>query len=1255
MTIALALAFAHGATPAFASGTNNSPTVLEFRVPAVHATRALVEGQVYPNASDKVVENCERDVTPPDTIFRIEYATSATSPSWQVASSGTTAGIVSLCAAQTHAVLQHLVPETTYYVRATVENQNGKAVSATIPFTTTAASGPEVELEERGLEGPQCPPSWEKNSFLCERHLTIGSVELESEIQTNGLETEYRFEYALSSGGPWTLVPGGSGSVTPAEDFAMREASLAGLKPETEYYVRVVASNAKGSATKQTLFKTHSIRAQVLDRASVSSVTAMSAHLSGSVFPGTYETEWRFESAPSEGGPWSVVPNGSGTISAASASEERTTVDATLTGLDPSHVYYVRLSAENEPEGKHFASTSPIGGFRTAGAPVVSTFAVHTFSGEAIQVIGSVGLDTEPIDTIQEVRLEGAPSGGTFTLSFAGQTTTALSVDAREVDVRHALEALSSIGKGNVTVSGNAGGPYRVEFIGAHAGVAEPLLTADGSQLTPTGSVSVAMAQEPFTYDTRYHVEYVTEEQFAKSAWAEAQSSPAVDAGAGEDPTTDEEPGKAPLLTFASRIVSDVLPGLEAGRAYRYRFVASNTTPGDPVVRGNERTLVAPAGSGSEEQQSGCPNEQLRLGPSARLPDCRGYEQVSPAEKEGANEPFAYGPAFQGGTVVAPGGESLALYAPYTNWGSGTHSGQGPYFFSHTSGGWQMTAAGVQPAAGAAEIVPHIFSPDLGQFAFTAQVITSTEGHAPNVEFKAGQPGGPYTVVASVPEKQVGNGGWVASSEDFSKLILQVEDHNLVGSSTGTLHGDDLYEWSSGQLRQVNVGVGSCGARIARGAELQGAPSSSVHAVSSDGSRVFFEAAPGNNCGESPHLYMRVDGARTVDLGAYAFRAANAAGTQLILENGAHEFFVDQTNAEGATAKLLFAAQSEPAALTVSGDLSAIYFESRERLTGEAPAPSETEAENLYKYSGGTLGFVAQAVGAGMHVGLDGRDLYLEAETVAGVPGGVNEHLDGTGLKQTYRYDATENVVQCMSCASPTDPEPRERASFGLGAPSLNTENGLPDSAVASANGDFVVFTSVAELVPQDRDGEVPVQAGKGEEHVDSGAGASVSSDVYEWRRDGVDGCGRAQGCLALITSGGGGLMNLRVGIDESGKNIFFYTYESLVGQDRDTAGDIYDARIGGGEAPAARPIACEGDSCSAAPSAPIDPTPSSATFSGAGNVLQPAVVAPQTAAKAVTKCARGKRLRHGRCVKKKKKKKKKRSAGRSSNHRRGK
>ena len=71
-----------------------------------------------------------------------------------------------------------------------------------------------------------------------------------------------------------------------------------------------------------------------------------------------------------------------------------------------------------------------------------------------------------PTNEIQTVTINGTPTGGTFTLTFAGQTTTPITHPASLATVQTALEALSTIGAGNVVVAGTPGVSYTVTFQG---------------------------------------------------------------------------------------------------------------------------------------------------------------------------------------------------------------------------------------------------------------------------------------------------------------------------------------------------------------------------------------------------------------------------------------------------------------------------------------------------------------------------------------------------------------------------------------------------------------------------------------------------------------------------------------------------------------------------------------------------------------------------------------------------------------------
>ncbi len=93
----------------------------------------------------------------------------------------------------------------------------------------------------------------------------------------------------------------------------------------------------------------------------------------------------------------------------------------------------------------------------------------------------------------QTFTLTGTPTGGTWTATYKGQTTAGIAFDAANTVVQSALEALSTIGTGNVTVTGT--GPWVCEFVGTLAGYDLPLMTASGAGLTGGTTPSVTVAE----------------------------------------------------------------------------------------------------------------------------------------------------------------------------------------------------------------------------------------------------------------------------------------------------------------------------------------------------------------------------------------------------------------------------------------------------------------------------------------------------------------------------------------------------------------------------------------------------------------------------------------------------------------------------------------------------------------------------------------------------------------------------------------
>lgn len=112
----------------------------------------------------------------------------------------------------------------------------------------------------------------------------------------------------------------------------------------------------------------------------------------------------------------------------------------------------------------------------------------------ANQDVGLLSIVTERNEK-QVITVAGAATGGTFTLGYNGQTTAPIQRYATGSTVRTALEALSTINPGDISVAGNAGGPWTVTFQGAVLGELNvPQLTSSAS-FTPSGSIGVTTLQ----------------------------------------------------------------------------------------------------------------------------------------------------------------------------------------------------------------------------------------------------------------------------------------------------------------------------------------------------------------------------------------------------------------------------------------------------------------------------------------------------------------------------------------------------------------------------------------------------------------------------------------------------------------------------------------------------------------------------------------------------------------------------------------
>ncbi len=147
---------------------------------------------------------------------------------------------------------------------------------------------------------------------------------------------------------------------------------------------------------------------------------------------------------------------------------------------------------------------------------------------------------------------------------------------------------------------------------------------SDGAQLR-------AAINPRFWPDATYFVQFGTQ-ACLEAGWeapcVKSQPSPPAELGAGS-------------IAFAATTPSVFLAGLQPETTYRYRFVAESG--GGGPVRGAGATEAADGAVGTfttpplgSQPKTDCPNQTLRYGASAFLPNCRAFELVSPVDKNGA-------------------------------------------------------------------------------------------------------------------------------------------------------------------------------------------------------------------------------------------------------------------------------------------------------------------------------------------------------------------------------------------------------------------------------------------------------------------------------------------------------------------------------------------------------------------------------------------------------------------------------------------
>jgi hypothetical protein len=806
-----------------------------------------------------------------------------------------------------------------------------------------------------------------------------------------------------------------------------------------------------------------------------------------------------------------------------------------------------------------------------------------------------------------------------------------------------------------------------------HFTTSGPGISEEATSYVTSTAATLDGAINPNKAATSYHFEYDTIEYSSSASHGVSVPVPNVPIGSGET---------------AVELTPEHITGLTPGTVYHFRVVAlSEVEPGRPVAfDGPDETFTT------------------QTTYTSVLPDGRRWEMVSPPNKDGAliapigqegliqaaaggdaityhtnqptePDPAGYSNQMQLLSTRGPGGWStkdIALPHP-TETDGGEGQGEDYRFFSE-----DLSLAVAQPfGAFVPSSSPQALAPGEAseQTAFLRTLyrngnvgepclqscyrplVTGALGYA-NVP-----PGTPFGEEGNCPAPQGTCGPQaVDASPDGTHVVVES------AAALTSPSGGNLYEWSAGRLSPVSLlpkGEGPSPGNVGGG---QSGVGDLRHAVSNNGSRVFWE----HESASIRNSYMRdLEREETLALGSADFEDANAEGSRVFLGGAVCEVKLNQAakELECETTSL-----GGPV-LGISEDGSYVYDMSENILTTSENGEHEKAtagAPNLYMHHyGGEPGKGGWEAPRFIATLSREDEPDWDVTTISGMTARVSpngqwlafmsdkkltdyDNLDAVSGKpdeEVYLYDAAASRLACASC-NPSGARPVGEEYGNLGSGSVVGGDDVWEGSTWLAanvpgwtpyvhggalyqsrylsNSGRLFFNSHDPLVPQDVNG---------------------NWDVYEYDPVETGDCTPASatfdsgsnGCVGLISSGESDEESGFLDASETGGDVFFLTTAELVSQDYDKAFDVYDAHECTSASPCtplprvSPPECTTADACRVAPNPQpsIYGAPSSETFSGLGNFTPgPATVTSKKTTKA-GQCKKGSVKKKGRCVKK--------------------
>lgn len=1067
-----------------------------------------------------------------------------------------------------------------------------------VQATGTGLVGRDTATLKGTISADGAPPAFcqfeylEKSTFEAQK----GAAEKASEPKTKGEVDEAAFSGAASAAcapvGPFT----GSGS-------NQVSGKVEGLEGETEYEFRLVGTNTNGSLPSTPLsFETFG--RPVVEGGKASEVTATTALISGAVNPrGTeteaavqYETKAQFEAEATKFEGATVVPlpnlppqvSGTGDLGRASG---KGTIQAGLTLLSD----LATESGKFEPGQTITAPGIPPETTIVQQSSLAGGFLLSKQSTQTIAKGSGKGNLSEGSTTILGVEGAGFAVGQTITAPGIPQGTTIFSCLPESCSKPTALTLSAPVEAGKtatgatltsflqVTATSNA-----VKHLTTTVGRFGPGQAISGPGIPP--STTVLSAQEG-----RLILSGAATERIIGTALT----------ATGPQPVSVELTGLVPDTPYLFRIVAESTSGTAEPQGKAANFTTSGLS-GPPLPDHRASEMVTPALKSGEPY---VPETKARPGLGGTCFNCTpGFDRERmPMQSTAEGDSIAFeGDPFQAG--LAPAANEYLAKRAQSGWQSAGLSS--PAYRDDTSSGTGFKA----------------FSADLSRAVVLQQEPPLSAQAPPGFANLYLQEEGAEELQTAITEEppnrspsafRVTYAGANAGAEEapaFTHVIFQAndsltfEDPGIAPEAPVVGEGArDLYEWSEGQLHLVSVlpGNGSAAPDAVFGSGLllkAGLGSENFdfdHAISADGSRIFWSALP------SGQLYVREGGIETTEIPDHVgrFLTATPSGSEVLLSDGMLYDLEDQTLTDltevGGVHKggfLGIAGTSE--------DLRRIYF-----LDSEVLAPGAQPGEpNLYlREEGevpheGTTTFIATLLASDNQAGTSGElgawhaaasnrlaqasadGRFLAFESQARLTGYDNTFGGKLRAFEVFTYDAQSQTLACASC------NPREAAPLG-------------SSNLALFHSEGSEFFAVPQNLPPEGEGRLFFES---QDTLTQADANGAVQDVYEWEPAGVGTCARAGGCVALISSGRSPTDSTFLAADAKGANVFFTTRERLVPRDTDDFLDLYDARVNGGieEGP---PSACAGEACAGPiPAPPPFEAPSSSQAEGEGPVRTP-------------------------------------------------